>query len=218
MKQYCIRQLPETCAQLPLTGEFDPAVLPAPWNQLEEAALEDYPWDENGYRPPCFARVGWNSRGLHVLMYAKEAVVRRETRHFGGMVCQDSCMEFFVQCNPEKTEDYINLESNGYPVMLIGFGPDRHHRIQFEEPRGIAPQASEHRGGWWALSYTVPANVIEQLFGVTLASGQKMRGNFFICGDKTEYPHYGMWNGADPAVFPKPDFHQPVNFAPMVLE
>ena len=53
---------------------------------------------------------------------------------------------------------------------------------------------------------------------VKLASGQKMRGNFFICGDKTEYPHYGMWNGADPAVFPKPDFHQPVNFAPMVLE
>jgi len=218
MKHYNIHRLPDDCGQFPLAGEFDPAALPSPWKELEEAALTDYPWDETGYRPPAFARVGWNQNGLHVLMYAREAEIRTEVHHFGGRVCDDSCLEFFVQCNPEQTQDYLNLEGTAYPSMFISVGTDRYHRTDFDQPRGISPQASRHTGNWWALSYTIPTPLIVELFGAPLQPGQKMRGNFYICGDKTARLHYGMWNGADPAVLPKPDFHQPAFFAPMTLK
>ena len=219
MRSYRIRYLPEEYGQMPLEGEFQPETIPAPWNTLEEASLEDYPWDDTGYRPPCHARVGWNSRGLHVLMYAKEQEIRTEVHHFGGRVCDDSCMEFFVQCSPETSPNYFNLEVTDYPAMFLSFGSDRHHRADFAvPPPGIAPQASKHCGKWWAVSYTVSMELITQLYGSPLTSGRRLKGNFYICGELTAQSHFGMWQGFDPAVIPQPDFHQPTLFGDMILE
>ena len=55
-----------------------PPPCPAAWAALEEAPIDKFPWDENGYRPPAAARVGWNERGLHVLLYADEPRIRAE--------------------------------------------------------------------------------------------------------------------------------------------
>ena len=218
MKQYSIRRLPDRLEPLPLSGEFSPDNLPEPWLGLEEAPLRDYPWDENGYRPPCFARVGWNTHGLHVLMYALEPEIRSEVHSFGGHVWEDSCMEFFLQCAPDRTQNYLNVETSCYPAMLIGIGPDRYSRTVFQScPEGISLKASVHRGGWWAVNYTLPALLLKNLFGWTPASGQVMRGNFYICGDLTAKPHFGMWQGFDPDVIKAPDFHQPSLFGTMLL-
>lgn len=219
MRSYCIRRLPENVGQMPLEGEFRPETIPAPWNALEETALEDYPWDDTGYRPPCFARVGWNRQGLHVLMYAREAELRTEVHHFGGRVCDDSCMEFFVNCSPDTSPNYLNFEVTNYPAMFLSYGSDRHHRADFTlPPPGVSPQGTEHKGQWWAVSYTVPMELILQLYGRPLEAGRKMRGNFYICGDLTAQPHFGMWQGFDTQLIPQPDFHQPALFGEFVLE
>ena len=69
---YRVGRLPAEAELWAPCGAFDPAALPAAWAALEEAPIDKFPWDENGYRPPAAARVGWNERGLHVLLYADE--------------------------------------------------------------------------------------------------------------------------------------------------
>lgn len=219
MKQYRIHSIPEEYGQMPLEGEFHPDSIPEPWNRLEEAEVKEYPWDNTGYRPPCCARVGWNSRGLHVLMYAQEKTIRSEVHHFGGRVCDDSCMEFFVKCSPDTSANYINLELTNYPSMYISYGRDRYHRVEFTTPPpGIEPQTSKHCRSWWAVSYTVPMELIIQLYGHSLKSGDRMQGNFYICGELTEHSHFGMWQEFDSTLVPYPDFHQPTLFGDMVLD
>lgn len=209
-KSYVINHLPEDCAALPLSGEFDPAKIPAPWAGLNEAKIDIYPWGGD-YRPACCARVGWNEKGLHVLMYAYEEAIRTEITEIGGAVCTDSCVEFFIAPNAEN-DKYVNCEVNPVTVMHIGVGDGRHGRTVMQTiPAGFEPCHSEHKGGWWAVSYTIPAAFIQEHFGVTLKEGAAMRGNFYKCGDPD---HYGMFSPYDT---PRPDFHRPEQFVPFTL-
>lgn len=45
--------------------------------------------------------------------------------------------------------------------------------------------------------------------------GMAIHANFYKCGEKTEYPHFGVWK--HPGT-PKPDFHRPESFGEIVLE
>ena len=212
-ERYMIRHLPEACGALKLRGEFDPQALPAPWSGLDEARLEQYPWGGE-YRPPCAARVGWNQAGLHVLMYAREPQIRALETRVGGDVYLDSCLEFFVGFDPAKPK-YLNCECNPMGVMHIGVGEGRHGRTVCQTvPEGFEITHSEHRAGWWAVSYTIPAEFIAEHFGATLRRGMPLKGNFYCCGDDARHAHYGMYKGYD---LPAPDYHRPELFADMRL-
>jgi hypothetical protein len=154
---YVLVRMPEQVGALRLEGEFFRDGIPLPWSGLNEAKLDQFPWD-TGYMPACFARVGWNSRGVHVLMYANEPVIRCVETEIGGEVCEDSCLEFFLAPDAEA-QRYVNCESNPVCVMHIGVGDGRYGRRVFHQiPEGFEPTHSEHRGGWWAVSYTIPAD------------------------------------------------------------
>lgn len=210
---YHIRRLPAGCGRLNLAGVFDPAALPAEYAALEEAQLSHFPFDENGYKPDCRARVGWNEAGLHVLMYANEPVIRAEVAEVGGPVCQDSCLEFFF-APKEGQLKYFNCEVSPRPIVHLGIGEGRHGRSVFQTlPEGIDPLASRHEGGWWAVSYTIPAAFLKEYFSATLAPGQHLRGNFYKCGDKAEQIHYGMFKP-----YTRLDYHIPTEFADFILQ
>lgn len=212
--KYIIRHLPEGMGAFRLRGIFDPKALPEIWAKTDEARIDSYPWGGE-YRPECAARVGWNASGLHVLMYAREAVIRAKETRIGGDICHDSCLEFFVGFD-EASLTYVNCECNPKSVMHIGLGQSRYDRtICAEIPAGFEPSHSEHNGAWWAVGYTIPADFIREHFGVTLSAGMVLRGNFYKCGDMTEHPHYGMFKPYD---LPKPDFHRPELFADLVAD
>ena len=207
---YDIRYLDGACA-LPLRGEFDPEAIPEPWKSLSEARLIAAPWGGD-YLPDSRARVGWNEKGLHVLMYANEATIRAEVTTIGGGVCADSCLEFFVMTS-EKTGLYLNCEVNPLGVTHLAVGTGRHDRQVYAAlPEGMDMTHSDHRGGWWAVSYTLPMALLEDRLGAGLRAGQVIRGNFYKCGDATEKPHYCMFKPYDTA---QPDYHRPEQFAEM---
>lgn len=215
---YRVGRLPAEAELWAPCGAFDPAALPAAWAALEEAPIDKFPWDENGYRPPAAARVGWNERGLHVLLYADEPRIRAEVTECGGPACQDSCLEFFLAPNPQRPAWYWNIECTPRPAVHWGEGEGRHGRTVFRTiPEGVRLSVSRHEGRWWAVRYTLPADLLARSFGVTLTPGLTMRGNFYKCGDRTEKAHYGMWRAYDRAVVPKPDFHRPELFVPLTL-
>lgn len=212
MKKYGIE--PMKAALPELRGEiFDPAKEPFcavhPY-----APIDSFAWDENGYKPEARAYAAWDGNGFHALLCAKEEKIAIATDSFGGDVYKDSCLEWFFQPF-EDDPRYINVEVNAGGAAYISFGTDRWNRTVFEaEPEGMNIRASEHDGEWWAVAYTVPNALLEQLFGRVPQPGGAMKANFYKC-DESIHPHFGSWN---PIVWEHPDFHRPEFFGNLELK
>lgn len=177
-------------------------------------SIESYVWDESGYRPEARAYAAWDENGLHALLCAKEETIHAETEGFGGDVYKDSCLEWFVQPFADDPH-YINVEVNAAGAAYVGFGTGRADgKCLPAMPEGMTVTASKHEGGWWAIAYTIPASLLERLYGRSLTGGETMRGNFYKC-DESIHPHFGSWSPID---CPKPDFHRPECFGEMKLE
>ena len=213
MKKYEILALTEPLPEI--FGEnFDPEC-----DDFCEAtpfvAIDSYVWSNvGGYMPEARAYVVWDEEGLQVLMCAFESEIQTEAKEFNGEVFKDSCLEFFVMPFPKEDKRYLNFEVNAAGVALIGFGSDRFDRECLPEmPEGVNITASRHRGGWWAVRYTVPNSLLQKLYGRTLKAGDVMKGNFYKC-DESIHPHFGSWA---PIVHFCPEFHRPEWFGELTL-
>lgn len=214
--KYVIDKLPEDISRIPLEGEFWPKRIAEPWLNLQEAKLKTNPWSnlDSDYMPQCAARVGWNEKGIHVLMYAEEPVIRAQETTVGGDIYLDSCLEFFLSPNKDELK-YVNCEVNPLAIMHIGIGEGRYGRNVFSEiPQGFQPVSSKHEGRWWAVSYTIPTSFLKKYFGFVPQSGVLVRGNFYKCGDRERHAHHVMLH---PYNIEKPDYHRPELFADMIL-
>lgn len=213
---YIVKKAGDISAPFRFDGEFDPSKAFPPYDRLNEAEIADYAWEDRyPDRYPAFARVGWNEDGLYVLMYALENPIRTAVTEWGSAQCTDSCMEFFVCPFPEKDDRYLNIEVNPLPTAHIGLGSGRHERHVYTGPiEGMDIVSSTHNGKYWAVSYRIPASLIQKVYGMKLESGLKMRANFFKCSEAI-HPHFGTWNHVGTK---RPDFHTPDYFGELVLE
>jgi hypothetical protein len=129
-------------------------------------------------------------------------------------VWKDSCVEFFVQIPGEN--HYFNFEFNCIGVCLAA---KRESRSQFSyltenELNQIkrtsnltAAPFEEKEGDFnWNLLVSIPFSLIG-LDGANLH--EKIRANFYKCGDETSVPHYLSWS---PIETPTPDYHRPEFF------
>ncbi len=209
-----IERLPQGVGLPELSGELSGA-----WARCPVAEIGNYIWDENGYMPRAQARVMYSDAGLFVYMCAWEDEVRAEA-DMCGMISQDSCLEFFVQPNVDVPR-YANVEMNPLGNFMCGIGRNRYGRFEAKklplecmEICHSVSDAAKFCGPKWEIAYTLPADWLKLWFDAKLASGVKMRGNFYKCGDLTRYEHYGMWN---PVQSDTPDFHRPESFGELVL-
>lgn len=177
-------------------------------------AIDCFVWDETGYCPEARAYAAWDQNGLHALLCAREETIATAATGFGGDVYKDSCLEWFVQPFADDPR-YINVEVNAAGAAYIGFGSCREDSKPLPAmPQGMTVTASKHEGGWWAIAYTIPASLLDSLYGRKLHAGERMRGNFYKC-DESIHPHFGSWT---PITHPFPDFHRPEFFGDMMLE
>ena len=77
---------------------------------------------------------------------------------------------------------------------------------QFEGPQDFSG------GIWnWRVTVVIPFSLI----GVDPENlPERLRANFYKCGDKTAHPHFLSWN---PVGTPSPDFHRPDFFGELIL-
>ena len=213
---YTVKKIPLGTNPWNFGGAFSPDAVPPPFDQLEEARIDLFPWLDDA--PDCFlsyARVGWNEEGLTVLMYAKEYPIQSKETRMSGMQCCDSCMEFFFKPFPDEDDRFLNIEINPSGIPHIGLGNGRGERKTYHEPiPGMTITTSEYDGKYWAFCYRVPAAFLEEIYGRKLQAGQTMKGNFYKCAEQI-HRHFGTWS---PIVAPHPDFHRPECFADLVLE
>ena len=190
---------------------FDPAT--EPFCRVPYAPIDCYAWGGD-YRPEARAYAARDAAGLNVLLCANESTVSGAVTAFNGDVWTDSCLEFFFRPFPDDPR-YVNIEANAAGAALIGIGAGREGRMRLAEcPPGMDFRASAHQGGWWAVAYTVPFELIEALYGRPMDLRTPFLGNFYCC-DETLHPHFGSWS---PIAAPEPDFHRPECFGQLNIE
>ena len=145
----------------------------------------------------------------------EEHEVLARYRKTNDPVYKDSCVEFFIEFDNEKS--YYNFEFNRLGTCLGSFGPQRIGRtllpVEFLETIKFERTLLQKTGPSepvinWTLMLMIPVQVFS-FHKFTLLSGKECKVNFYKCGDDLSLPHYLTWNNVNS---PEPNFHQPEFF------
>lgn len=178
--------------------------------------VSDYRWLK-GYEPEVTAAVVYvEGEGFVIRMECMENNPKAIYTQPDDPVCRDSCMECFINFAPEISKNYVNLEANALGTLHCKFGPGRGGRRPLREMRIPMPELSAHRAeDRWSLEFFFPLSSIRALWGKErFSAGDRLRANFYKCGDETGAPHFGMWSGVDT---PEPDFHRSEFFGELII-
>lgn len=170
------------------------------------------------YAPEAEAQMCYDSeRGLIIRMtcYESEPFTRYTNNY--DPVYTDSCMECFVNLCPEKSADYINLETNSNGAFIFSYGPGRGEcRTHILPKLGISPYVKITRNEKaWIADIIIGNDALHAVYGdFEIKSGHTFIGNFYKCAQDFK-PHYLSWS---PIATPKPDFHCPPYFGKFIVE
>ena len=183
------------------------------WNDIPVAPIDHQLWGTKT-DITAGAQLCWDDAAIYVRMFAKEKEIRKELTGVLDSVCDDSCLEFFLQ--PTETVSYINVEMNPNCAVFLGFGSCLENLIRLIpedwDPLNAKAQVGEDS---WSITYTVPISMIRQFYpAFQPVSGLQMKGNFYKCGDMTPNPHFVSWNKVDCET---PAFHVPQYFGNFIL-
>ena len=190
--------------------------------EIEPLQLEIANWPEFPYKPVVSVLIAYNENELFLQYQVKEQSVKAEITESNGRVWTDSCVEFFL--SPEGNDEYYNLEMNCIGTILLGFrkkGEPAIHAtdVQIANIRristlGASPFAERNEPTEWQITVAIPWVVF---FKHTLQPIQweKMRANFYKCGDELSVPHFVSWTKIKTE---KPSFHNPEFFGGLEFE
>lgn len=186
------------------------------FEQAPKAEIACYKWTE-GYSPKAFAQLVYvKNLGFALHMEAYESDPKAVYTVYNQDVYKDSCLEFFVNFNPEQPL-YINFEMNANGAFLSALRPGRKGKKPIHEILSDLPAVrSERSDDHWSVDAFFTLAQIETLFGKSVFNaGDVIKGNFYKCGDETPIPHFGMWS---PVELEQPDFHRPEFFGTLIIE
>lgn len=178
-------------------------------------------WIDFNYRPEVRFTMGYTDNEILLKFFVKEEWFKAEKTLPNQMVCEDSCVEFFV--SPADDGIYYNMEFNGIGTCLLGAGTGRGNSRRADPEvvskiRRLTSAGSEVIGlregvFSWTITLAIPYDVFFR-HKVTDLKGKTFRANFYKCGDKLPVPHYLSWNRV---ITERPDFHRPEFFGTLVF-
>ncbi len=173
--------------------------------------------DPEGYCPKIVFSATYSDEGFHAHFEAYEKNPRAVVTEHQGPVCDDSCLEWFMNFDPVHTDRYFNIEVNAKGTANIGFRKDRYDNtpltVEDIESMNIKTEIFED---YWTADYTVPFELLKKYIpDYEFKKGLDHPANVYKCGDETEIPHFGCWSMVNRE---KPDFHIPSYFGTMTIE
>jgi len=163
---------------------------------IKPLEIKTYKWSNNSYRPKVEVFLCHNNEALAVKFIIFETEPRAKIIHDNGPVYKDSCVEFFFQPFPEDLR-YINFEINPNGAMIMSVRKERAQKTElvqhYKHSLDLQTKIESDR---WTASLNIPFDVIGEIFQAEFVPqlGDYSLGNFYKCGDETEFPHFGMWN------------------------
>jgi hypothetical protein len=209
-----------------LDGDWDgPA-----WQVAETAVVENFLPKSSNHHPHTQARVLYDEAGLYVIFRVDDRYVRCLATGLQQRVCDDSCVEFFVE--PKPRLGYFNFEMNCGGALLthhITYEPSpesgdktftfvdmewmkkvkRYHSMrEVIEPEITDPVT-------WIVEFHVLFAFFEAHVGTLPPLPENpWRGNFQKIAMETSHPHWGAWS----PIGGNSTFHQPEFFGTLRFE
>jgi hypothetical protein len=184
--------------------------------QVRKLQINTINWKDYSYKPDVNVAIAYGDNEIFLKYYVKEDYFKAEKDETNQMVCEDSCVEFFV--SPEDDGVYYNFEFNGIGTCLLGTGTGRENStrcnpeivksIRRLSSAGTTPVKEREGVFEWTITVAIPFGVFFH-HKVNNIKGKTFRANFYKCGDMLKVPHYVTWN---PVGTENPDYHQPVYF------
>lgn len=200
------------------------------WRRADTLAVTHFPWEDSGHHPYTQARLLYDAESVAVHFCVEDRYVRAVAEKFQDGVCTDSCVEFFVSPRPDS-QAYFNFEVNCGGTMLLHRCPAPAERdagrgtedvsdadgetieIAHSQPKRVEREITEPTT--WTVEYRVPFDLFTKYLDAPAPqAGTVWKANFYKCGDRTSHPHWGSWYPVDT---PRPNFHQPDFFQPIVF-
>ena len=185
------------------------------WSAIPVMPIDNLLWTDS-IDITAQAQICWDEDALYLRMEATEPHIRKEQTGPLDEICDDSCLEFFLQ--PTDAPVYLNFEINPLCNYLIGQGTDAVcDRLRIRVPdfeTRMEPKVVFTETGW-VLTYKIPFSFIRLFYPQFKAEvGVKVRANCYKCGDETVKPHFLAWN---PVVNDFPAFHKPEYFGCLIF-
>ena len=188
-----------------------------PIEVADKFMLDNKLWGFEDYHAEVYAQIAYDAQGFIVKFTIGESNPLMEKTHHFEEVCQDSCVEFFVNFTPEHSDKYINFEANAAGIMYVGIGTDRYDNklLELEEVEGLDIHA-ERKDKYWTVSYRIGFELIKKYYPqFDIGQCSYLLGNLYKCGSRTAYKHYLTYYkiGCE-----RPDFHRPEYFGKFAVE
>ena len=174
--------------------------------------INQTPWVQYGYCPAVHFAMGYGNDSIFLKYYVSETSIQAANGTTNGPVYQDSCVEFFVSFNDEKS--YYNFEFNCIGTTHVGYGQSKGSREQLRNDliSQIKYQSvinnQQSRDIHWELTIVIPVSLFCYNKLDTLG-GQNCKANFYKCGDHLPMPHFVSWTNINSE---EPNFHLPEFF------
>lgn len=211
------------------------------WGKTPIMGVNQFLPESSNHRPVTQLKLQYDQRGIFGLFRVEDRYVRCVQTNFQDMVCNDSCVEIFLQPHPELLPEgrvhpgYINLEISGNGTLLSYHIRDAERAEggfkDFEKltladgnriltrstlPKTVYPEIQEPLE--WRLAFHLPFKVIEKYLGplwdsAIAVSGQRWRMNAFKCSEDSSHPHWASWQPCSSF-----NFHKPSDFGYLLFE
>ncbi|MFO7534467.1 MAG: carbohydrate-binding family 9-like protein [Kiritimatiellia bacterium] len=219
MPSYTIRSA--SAAPKPDSDWSDPV-----WQKAATAKIAWFHGKSEFRHPVTTVKVLHTPKGIHLFFRVEDRHVIARCTRYQEQVCQDSCVEFFVE--PPGNRGYLNFEFNCIGTLLLYHITDptrkgKSFTLSRKVPRKLAKTMTIHSTFTgkmkkavpgpvvWFLQAFIPFSLFESLLGpITPVAGSTWRGNFYKCG--SDHPHYVCW-----APVGKLNFHQPQFFGKLLF-
>jgi len=180
------------------------------WAEVPSLRIDHFHEASSRHRPITEAKLLFDDARLYVFFRVQDRYVRAVAEDFQGRVWEDSCAEAFLQ--PREGRGYFNFEMNCGGTLLLSYIEDPRRtpegfarftpvagqevakmRIYHSMPVRVDPEIREPVE--WYLEYSIELSLFEAYLGQAVRpAGERWRGNFYKCGDKTSHPHWAAWS------------------------
>ncbi len=186
-------------------------------DKCEKAVISNSLWGTDNYKPTVFARIAYDETGFKIKFTVYEKNPLCENKNHLAPVHLDSCIEWFANFAPEKTDRYFNFEINAAGAMNAAFRKNRGECTPLTADEiDLFNIKTEIFDDCWTGEYKIPFSFIaSKIDGYELAKNKRIKTNLYKCGEKTEYEHYISYFHIP---LEKPEFHCPQYFGEMIVE
>lgn len=211
--------------EAPLIKELDAMTMEKACDLLESAApkygINHINWkSQYPYHPITVFSIAHSDAYIYVNFFVRCNYLRAVNYRNNSKVCEDSCVEFFMQL--PGSNEYWNFEFNCIGTVNASHRSERNNptRLTDEQIASIRRYAScgsnpfqELEGLFhWNVGIAIPFALV----GINKSDmPMTIKGNFYKCASGTSMPHFLSWA---PIETEKPDFHRPEFFGDIVLE